>query len=81
MMLRLKIILSVVSVALFSLNSFVFAGESEAKKWVNDEFQPSTISRSKQMEEMRWFINAAKPFNGMEINVLSEGIPTHTYES
>ncbi len=80
-MLRLKIILSVVSVALFSLNSFAFAGESEAKKWVNDEFQPSTISRSKQMEEMRWFINAAKPFNGMEINVLSEGIPTHTYES
>ncbi len=80
-MLKLKIILSVVSVALFSLNSVAFAGESEAKKWVNDEFQPSTISRSKQMEEMRWFINAAKPFNGMEINVLSEGIPTHTYES
>ena len=80
-MLRLKIILSVVSVALFSLNSVAFAGESEAKKWVNDEFQPSTISKSKQMEEMKWFINAAKPFNGMEINVLSEGIPTHTYES
>ena len=80
-MLRLKIILSVVSVALFSLNSVAFAGESEAKKWVNDEFQPSTISKSKQMEEMMWFINAAKPFNGMEINVLSEGIPTHTYES
>ena len=80
-MLKLKIILSVVSVALFSLNSFAFAGEKEAKKWVNDEFQPSTISKSKQMKEMKWFINAAKPFKGMEINVLSEGIPTHTYES
>jgi len=33
------------------------------------------------MKEMKWFINAAKPFIGMEINVLSEGIPTHTYES
>ena len=30
---------------------------------------------------MEWFINAAKPFQGMEINVLSEAIPTHTYES
>jgi glycerol transport system substrate-binding protein len=30
---------------------------------------------------MEWFINAAKPFRGMEINVLSETIPTHEYES
>ncbi|SVD54995.1 uncharacterized protein METZ01_LOCUS407849, partial [marine metagenome] len=80
-MLRLKIILSVVSVALFSLNSVAFAGESEAKKWVNDEFQPSTLSNADQMKEMKWFVNAAKPFKGMEINVLSETIPTHEYES
>ena len=30
---------------------------------------------------MQWFVNAAKPFDGMEINVLSEDIPTHDYES
>jgi glycerol transport system substrate-binding protein len=30
---------------------------------------------------MEWFANAAKPFVGMEINVLSETIPTHEYES
>ena len=30
---------------------------------------------------MEWFINAAKPFDGMEINVLSEGVPAHAYES
>ncbi len=30
---------------------------------------------------MEWFINAAKPFKGLEINVLSETIPTHEYES
>jgi len=52
-----------------------------AEKWVNDEFQPSTLSKEEQLKEMEWFINAAKPFAGMEINVLSEGIPTHTYES
>ena len=30
---------------------------------------------------MEWFIKAAEPFKGMEINVLSETIPTHSYES
>ncbi len=80
-MLNVKTIISVVSATLLTFNSFSFAGEKEAKKWVNDEFQPSTISKSKQMKEMKWFINAAKPYAGMEINVLSEGIPTHTYES
>jgi glycerol transport system substrate-binding protein len=30
---------------------------------------------------MEWFINAAEPFQGMEINVLSETIPTHEYEA
>ena len=29
------------------------------------------------MKEMEWFINAAKPFKGMEIKVVSETIPTH----
>ena len=80
-MLKIRTIIGVVSAALLAFTSSSFAGEKEAKKWVNDEFQPSTISKSQQMKEMKWFINAAKPFKGMEINVLSEGIPTHTYES
>lgn len=57
------------------------AGAAEAEKWINDEFQPSTLSAEEQMKEMEWFISAAEPFKGMEVNVLSEGIPTHTYES
>ncbi|HEX9789184.1 MAG TPA: ABC transporter substrate-binding protein [Kiloniellales bacterium] len=57
------------------------AGIEEAKKWVNDEFQPSTLSADDQLKEMQWFIDAAAPFKGMEINVLSETIPTHEYES
>lgn len=59
----------------------VSAGFAEAEKWVDSEFQPSTLSRNEQLEEMRWFIDAAKSFKGMEINVLSETIPTHSYES
>jgi len=57
------------------------ADMAAAEKWVNDEFQPSVLSVDEQMAEMEWFIGAAEPFKGMEINVLSEGIPTHTYES
>jgi len=58
-----------------------YAGKAEANKWVNDEFQPSTLSKKQQLSEMDWFIKAAAPFKGMEINVLSETIPTHEYES
>ena len=58
-----------------------YAGMEEAEKWINDEFQPSVLSKEEQMAEMEWFIKAAEPFAGMEINVLSEGIPTHDYES
>ena len=52
-----------------------------ANKWVNDEFQPSTLSKADQLKEMAWFTEAAKPFRGMDIKVVSETIPTHDYES
>jgi glycerol transport system substrate-binding protein len=57
------------------------AGKPEAERWINSEFQPSAFSKAQQMAEMEWFIKAAEPFKGMEINVLSETIPTHSYES
>ena len=68
-----KIALVTVVAALSAQN--VYAGTAEAQKWINNEFQPSSLSKSEQMKEMEWFINAAKPFKGMEINVLSEGHP------
>ena len=52
-----------------------------AEKWVDQEFQPSTLSRAAQLREMEWFMKAAAPFKGMEIKVVSETIPTHEYES
>src|SRR5690554_8014263 len=33
------------------------------------------------MKEMAWFTKAAESFRGMEINVVSETIATHEYES
>ncbi len=52
-----------------------------AKKWIDQEFQPSTLSKEEQLKEMEWFIQASKPFRGMDIKVVSETIPTHEYES
>ncbi|NAW86650.1 ABC transporter substrate-binding protein [Photobacterium halotolerans] len=52
-----------------------------AKKWIDDEFAQSSLSKDDQMKEMAWFTEAAKPFRGMEIKVVSETITTHEYES
>lgn len=70
-----------IAAALICASPGIMAGKAEAEKWINSEFQPSTLSKEQQMEEMAWFIKAAEPFKGMEINVLSETIPTHEYES
>ncbi len=61
--------------------SFADQYSDAAKKWVDNEFQPSTLSKQQQMDEMAWFTNAAKDFRGMEINVASETITTHEYEA
>ncbi|MGE0238585.1 MAG: ABC transporter substrate-binding protein [Parvibaculaceae bacterium] len=58
-----------------------FADAEAAKKWAESEFQPTTLSKEDQLKELEWFVKAAEPFKGMEINVLSETIPTHEYES
>jgi glycerol transport system substrate-binding protein len=66
------------------LGHSAWAGEAEAKKWVDSEFQPSTLSKDQQMTEMKWFIDAAKKLQAAgvkEISVVSETITTHEYES
>ncbi|HSF95882.1 MAG TPA: ABC transporter substrate-binding protein [Thermohalobaculum sp.] len=76
-----KLLASATALSLICGAGSAFAGMAEAEKWVDSEFQPSVLSRDEQLAEMKWFIDAAQPFAGMEINVLSETIPTHTYES
>lgn len=58
--------------------------EAEAKKWIDAEFQPSTLSKDQQVAELQWFIEAAKKLQAKgvkEISVVSETIATHEYES
>lgn len=76
-----QLLCAVAVAAVLAGTGSAFAGAEEAKKWIDAEFQPSVLSKSEQMDEMQWFIDAAKPYDGLEINVLSEGIPTHSYES
>src|SRR6266567_2444732 len=80
-----RVLMMTSALALIAASSAItapaFADEAAAKKWIDSEFQPSTLSKDDQMKEMQWFIKAAAPFKGMEINVLSEDIPTHEYES
>ncbi|MCA1939514.1 MAG: ABC transporter substrate-binding protein [Caenispirillum bisanense] len=58
-----------------------WADMEAAKRWVDNEFQPSTLSKEEQLKEMEWFIKAAEPFKGMDIKVVSETITTHEYEA
>src|ERR1700688_3705265 len=58
-----------------------FADDATAQQWIDSEFQPSTLSKADQLKELQWFEKAAQPFKGMEINVVSETLTTHEYES
>ena len=59
-----------------------FADMDAAKSFLDKEIgDQSVLSRADQEKEMQWFIDAAKPFAGMEIKVVSETITTHEYES
>ena len=51
-----------------------------AKKWVDSEFQPSTLSKDQQMAEMEWFIKASNAFKGLKLSTVSEILSIHDYE-
>ena len=69
---------SIAALALCTLPAF--ADMEAAKRWLR-EFQPSTLSEREQLKELQWFVDAAKPFQGMKIKVVSETISTHEYEA
>jgi len=81
----MKIQLKVVALAAALLaGTAAWADEAAAKKWVETEFQPSTLTKDQQMAEMKWFIDAAQKLQAKgvkEISVVSETLTTHEYES
>ena len=70
--------------AMMAVVSPSWADEAAAKKWIDAEFQPSTLNKDQQLAEMKWFIDAAAKLKAKgvkEISVVSETITTHEYES
>ena len=77
-----KQLLTTTALALMALGGQAFAGMDEAKQFLDSEIKDlSSLSRADQEKELQWFIDAAKPFAGMEIRVVSESLTTHAYES
>ena len=72
-----------IALALMALSGApAWADMEAAKAFLDAEIgDQSTLSRADQEAEMQWFIDAAAPFAGMEIKVVSETITTHEYES
>jgi len=71
-------------VASVVLGPVAFADEAAAVRWIDREFQPSTLTKDQQREEMRWFIATAAALKAKgvnEISVVSETLTTHEYES
>ena len=59
-----------------------FADMDAARAFLDAEIgDMSTLSREEQEAEMQWFVDAAQPYAGMDIRVVSETITTHEYES
>jgi glycerol transport system substrate-binding protein len=78
---RLLALVAAVSAITLSANSIADKYSDAATKWLDNEFTESTLTRAQQEKELEWFREAAKEFRGMDINVVSETITTHEYES
>ena len=80
---RTLLLSAAVGVASMGLSLHVSADQysEAAEKWVNEAFKNSTLTKEEQLKEMEWFTQAAEQFRGMDINVVSETIATHEYES
>ncbi|RSZ57013.1 carbohydrate ABC transporter substrate-binding protein [Massilia atriviolacea] len=79
----MKLKMTLMAAALLATAS-AWADTKEAEKWIGQEFQPSSLSKQQQMDEMKWFIDAAAKLKAKgikEISVVSETIDTHVYES
>jgi glycerol transport system substrate-binding protein len=79
---RIRQTTTAIALALMAMGMPAFADMDAAKAFLDAEIGDlSTLDRAGQEAEMQWFIDAAKPYAGMEIKVVSETIGTHEYES
>lgn len=80
MNLRLKS-MTAIGLVLAAMSGPAFADIEAAIAFLDETIERSVLSRAEQEAEMQWFIDAAAPYVGMEIRVVSETIATHEYEA
>ncbi|RGP35107.1 ABC transporter substrate-binding protein [Pseudotabrizicola alkalilacus] len=80
---RLRHTTTAMALALMATGSApAWADIEAAKAFLDAEIgEMSSLTRAEQEAEMQWFIDAAKPYAGMDIKVVSETITTHEYEA
>ncbi len=79
---RLRSTATAMALALMAMQAPAWADIEAAKAFLDAEIGDlSSLSRAEQEAEMQWFIDAAAPYAGMEIKVVSETITTHEYEA
>ena len=61
---KMKLMVTVAVGAFMAFGGQAFADMAAAEKWVDDEFQPSTLSRAEQMAEMEWFHSSRGALRG-----------------
>ncbi|MBQ49648.1 MAG: ABC transporter substrate-binding protein [Zetaproteobacteria bacterium] len=81
MIISRSLITGAIALSCFAMQAKSAPLSPKAKQWLKDEFHQSTLTKQQQEQELLWFQEAAKPYKGMTINVVSETIDTHTYES
>jgi len=67
--------------ALWLMTGPAMADMAAATAFLDAEIERSALTREEQEAEMQWFIDAAAPYAGLSINVVSETINTHVYEA
>ena len=64
---RTYLLSAVAASSVIAGSSAAYADAAAAAKWVDEEFQPSVLTRDEQIAEMQWFIDAAAPYAGIGI--------------
>ncbi|RJL07479.1 ABC transporter substrate-binding protein [Paracoccus siganidrum] len=79
---KLRYSTTALALALIVTGAPVRADMDAARAFLDAEIGDlSVLTREEQEAEMQWFIDAAEPFQGMDIRIVSETITTHEYES
>ena len=61
----------------FLLKGYAGTGKTTTITHAIKQLSPSTLSKQEMARELKWFQQAAMPFTGKSISVVSEDIPTH----